>query len=55
MFGKMSEETELIIEKVWKYVYLLDTSHKYYKNYILYVIVYYDIYIYTYIYIYHNI
>ena len=28
----MSEETELLIEKVLKCVYLFDTSHEYYKN-----------------------
>jgi hypothetical protein len=41
----MSEETELLIEKVQKYVYLFDTSHEYYKNYIFYfMILYIDIY-----------
>ena len=28
----MSEETELLIEKMQIYVYLFDTSHEYYKN-----------------------
>ena len=40
----MSEETELLIEKVRKYVHLFGTSHKYYKKlYVLfYDIIYYD-------------
>ena len=39
LFGKMSEETELFIEKVQKYVYLFGTSHEYYKDYIFYFMI----------------
>ena len=37
LFNKISEETELLTEKVRKYVY----SHEYYKNYIFYFMIYY--------------